>query len=214
MSSNIDIVSIGEKKVEFQDKDNVEFESLGEYYNIARKIICAHAPRIKPGLAQEMLNNEDAVCNVAHVIMMADWRFNGNGTRHGYRKQMAIYAIYNYISRAGSKQRCYSLDDVISDNTDNSFMFITQNVDNDTPDQIAERKEQDEKAKQKVKEILTLPFLSDRQIEYLKDYFLKGLTLKQIGKKRGVSRQSVHEFLGRTFKQIRQYYEGKDTISI
>jgi hypothetical protein len=76
-------------KVEYSDKPDDYYCSLADYILMSRKSIMKFANRLAPML----LKNEDFVSHVAHSIMMADWRWNGEGDRVGYRAKCASWAI-------------------------------------------------------------------------------------------------------------------------
>ena len=49
--------------------------------------------------------------------------------------------------------------------------------------------------------------LSDKQKEYLKNHFEEDLSLSEIAKNNGVSRQAVYDNIKRGIKQLREYEE-------
>ena len=49
-----------------------QFESLSFYINLAKKTISKFAPKFYNGLSIEMLQNEDAVSDIATALMYAD----------------------------------------------------------------------------------------------------------------------------------------------
>ena len=76
--------------------DNVEFDDLKVYLNLAKKTI----NKFGGSLAKEMLRSEDAISDVASAIMQGDWKWDANRTgktgqkktRYSYRNQCAIWA--------------------------------------------------------------------------------------------------------------------------
>jgi RNA polymerase sigma factor (sigma-70 family) len=205
--ATIDIVGIGDAIVTLPEKHD-EFESLDNYYIIAKKIISSAANGIRTGLAEEMLKNDDAIANVAYAIMMADWRFDGRGNRHGYRKKMATYAIKNYVGRSAksSKRRTYSLDNqLLNDDSDSFAQTMPDN--HPTPSEIVESKDQGEKLSEKISMLLECGAISDQQATYLRQHFLYDISMADIGAMRGVSRQSVHDLITRALKELRQIAE-------
>ena len=54
-----------------------KFENLSVYLGLAKKTISKFAPQFYPGLRME-LNNDDAVSDIAHAIMQADWKWDAN----------------------------------------------------------------------------------------------------------------------------------------
>jgi len=72
--------------------------TITEYLSIAKKLILSIGPTMRSGLAKEMLASEDARCDIAYAIMIADSKYNGMGTREGYRKERAKFAIKKYLT--------------------------------------------------------------------------------------------------------------------
>ena len=117
----IDIVSIGNQKVSYCDHQDIKFESLTFYLNLAQKTIAKFSKNMASNLSNEMLKSEDAIANVANCIMMADWRwdknrtgFNGQSkTRYSYRNQCGLWAIKTYISNKYKKKNMkLSIDNI------------------------------------------------------------------------------------------------------
>ncbi|MFN9953180.1 MAG: hypothetical protein ACK55I_08775, partial [bacterium] len=83
-----------------------EFDDLSIYINLAKKIISKFAPNFYGSLRTELLNNEDAIADIASALMFADWRwdetrkgFNGKAkTKYSYRNQCGIWAIKTYLT--------------------------------------------------------------------------------------------------------------------
>ena len=55
-----------------------QYEDLGTYLKLAKKTISKFGSQFYNGLSMEMLQNSDAVSDVATAIMYADWRFDSN----------------------------------------------------------------------------------------------------------------------------------------
>ena len=54
----------------------MEFETLDTYIKLAKKTISKFGPSFYNGLSKEMLQNPDAVSDVATAIMEADWNYD------------------------------------------------------------------------------------------------------------------------------------------
>lgn len=192
MSALIDIVRIGNLTLGKNDK----FDTLESYYTIATKLVSKYAPRIRNGLAQEMLNNEDAMSNIVYNIILADSKFNGNGNKYGYRKDMAIYAIKKYFNRSSQnkKKYTYSIDQKFNDDTTSLSSSLEDNK--LSPAQKLEISEYIDYVLDKV---------SAKQADYLKKYYLDGMSLTEIAKEKGISRQAVHNVIQLALKKIRNH---------
>lgn len=202
--ATIDVVGIGDTIVELPENPG-NFENLDDYYLIAKKIVSSQANGIRAGLAEEILNNDDALANIAYAIMMADWKFDGRGNRHGYRKKMAIYAIRNYVGRSAksNKRRMYSLDRKLCDSESDSFAQ-TMPDNGPSPAEIIQQQDEQDKLVSKIEALLESGAISDQQASYLRQHFLHGMSMAEIGSLRGVSRQSVHDLITRALRELKQ----------
>jgi hypothetical protein len=202
MILHVDIVGIGNKKV---STPKFEMETLNEYLTIAEKMIGALAPSIKYGLAEEMLNSDDAISNVAHDIMLADWQFNGRGNRFGFRKDRARYSIKSYLGRKSknNSRQIFRLDNIINSSaSDTTFLdFITD--DSCSPSDYAENKDHQNFILKKLDEMVQKGIVSEKGIKYIKMFYLEGISVASIAKKEGVTRQAVHDMMSRTMKIIK-----------
>lgn len=205
--ANIDILGIGNKTSVLLKKDEKFYRSLAEYIIIARKTIAVYAPGIRSGLAEEMLRNEDAVSNIAHAVMMADWHFDGRGNIHGFRKQRIQWAIKSYVGRSSriSQRRTLSLDSFIDGGGDSVETFSSRIADKSPgPHEIVSEDEISKESSIRLRKILDGGTISDQAIEYIKMYYLKGQSMVDIASRRGVSRQSVHDLITRAIDSLRK----------
>lgn len=206
MIINMDIVGIGNRSV---NKPKFKMENLDEYLSISKKMISALAPSIKYGLAEEMLCNEDAISNVAHDIMMADWQFNGNGSRFGFRKSRAKYSIKSYLSRRAknNKRMIFRLDKSIS-SSDGDKYFSELLVDKaDPPAKTVEDRDYEEFVLKNLEDMSNRGRLSKKGLRYIKMYYLEGLSVAEIAKKESVTRQAVNDTISRTMEIIKNRFK-------
>lgn len=199
----------GHKQMEQQmDK---QFDSLSTYIALAKKTISKFAPKFYNGLSKEMLNNEEAVSDVATAIMYADWRFDPERsgktglkkTIYSYRNQCAIWAIKTYITTKYKKPKNISLH--FSGDAESELH-------NSIPDQNAEQPidmmiEAEEKRllSEDISSLLDHPVLTDKQKDQLRLYYFEDKTLTQIGDVYGVSREAIRQNIKRSLDIIRQY---------
>lgn len=210
----LDIVSIGNQKIKYQDHSTIEFEPLSIYLELAKKTISKFAKNFSPNLGKEMLKSEDAISNVANCIMMADWRWDKerkglNGqqkNKYSYRNQCAIWAIKSYMTRKKHKKnKCHSID--IEHKFDDENLSLLDII----PDSIKSPldlliiQENDTDIKNTVDKILSNDnnILSDRQKECLKLYYIEDMTFAQIGKKFGITREAVRQNIKKSLDKIR-----------
>lgn len=210
----IDIVSVGNQKLSYKDHQNVEFESLSFYLDLAQKAISKFGRNFSSNLTKEMLKSEDAIANVANCIMMADWRWDkdrkgetgGQKTKYSYRNQCAIWAIKSYISRKKNK-KCKSGVDTVGKFTDSeeySLLDILCQDNTDPLDSIIYIEDQNN-LKLYFSKILSANnnLLTERQCEYIKLYFFEDNTFAEIGKKFNITREAVRQGIKKAISKIR-----------
>lgn len=210
----IDIVSVGNQKVEYKDHSQIEFESLSFYVNLAQKAIAKFGRNFSSTLSKEMLKSEDAIANVANCIMMADWRWDNERkgetgqqkTKYSYRNQCAIWAIKSYISRKKNKKnKSHSVDINNYDDANLSLLDILPSK-SKSPIDILMDIESDNNIKAYIDQILNSDnnILSSRQSECLKLYYLENMTFAQIGSKFGITREAVRQNIKKAIEKIRK----------
>lgn len=194
------------------------FDSLSTYISLAKKTINKFAPQFYNGLNKEMLNNEEAVSDVATALMYADWRFDperegksGNKkTLYSYRNQCAIWAIKTYITQkyknSNKKIKTHSLDNSLNiENHDMSGHDITINKNDKDALEILIEKEESELISSDLQNILNSGIISEKQKDQIILYYFDDMTLSQIGKKYNVSREAIRQNIKRAIQSIKNY---------
>ena len=189
------------------------FDTLSTYMSLAKKTISKFAPKFYNGLSREMLNNEEAVSDVATAIMYADWHFDENRTgksgqkktKYSYRNQCAIWAIKTYITNKYKRQKKYlSLDQNIKDDASNDgYSYVSDR--SLSPLDILIENENESNIKNDIKQLMDSSLLSDKQKEQIKMYYFDQQTLSKIGKSFGISREAVRQNIKRGLESIRNY---------
>ena len=191
-----------------------EFDCLCDYISLAKKTISKFAPKFYKNLSTEMLQNEDAISDVATAIMYADWRYDENRTgktglkktKYSYRNQCAIWAIKTYITQKyktkSVRKNEYSLDYQNNDKSLNEFISDNKTK---TPLESAIEKEDLECLSTDVRALIDSPYITDKQREQIILYYFKDQTLAQIGKRFSISREAVRQNIKRAFDSIRKY---------
>jgi len=189
-----------------------QFDDLSTYIDLAKKIISKFAPNFYSSLRQELLNNEDAIADIASALMYADWRwdanrkgFNGKGkTKYSYRNQCGIWAIKTYLTNKYRKSnQSYSLYSSDDDN-----LTFAENIEDNTeydPAIIAENKEYTESLSSNIEALLSSGIISDKQRDQIKEYYFHDKTLSDIGKEFGVTREAVRQNIQKGLAKIREY---------
>lgn len=209
--TTVDIAEMHGQNMPYPDKNTQKFHSLDEYITMTVKLVRALAPKYRSGLATQILNSEDAISNIATMIMMADWRWNGNGTIHGYRKECAKWAILAFIRRdvSRSKSHIYSCSYVNNgaEEPTESFGLSKANIPVDSqpnPQEACLNKEQLEQTYNVVDEIIGSGILNEQQKYILHQYYWEGKTYNDIGKELGMSRQGVLQNIQSAFKKVKE----------
>lgn len=191
------------------------YSSMSEYVSLAKKTINKFAPKFYNGLNKEMLNNEDAISDVATAIMYADWRYDPDRmgssgmkkTLYSYRNQCAIWAIQTYITNKYKKsktQEHMSLDFLSSDkNKGISYHDTIADHRQLEPIDLLIEKEHMDNIKEDLEALMDSGIINEKQKEQLKMYHMDNMTLSEIGKVFGVSREAIRQNIKRAIDHIR-----------
>lgn len=209
------IPSVGKQKILYKDHKDIKFESMDFYISLAQKIISKIAPTFFNGLSKEMLKNEDAISFVASSIMMGDWRWKNEESDkkykslYSYRNQCGIWAIKTYITKKYKSNNSKKKLDIscsinYTDENDTSLESVIQ--DNNQQEPISILIDQENKAilTQDIESIINISLLSEKQKEHIKLYYYENMTLDQIGKKYGVSREAIRQSIKSAIAKIRE----------
>lgn len=191
-----------------------KFENLSVYLGLAKKTISKFAPQFYPGLRMELLNNDDAVSDIAHAIMQADWKWDANRKGHegktkskySYRNQCAIWAIKTYISQKYKKKNSnLSLDTVITDDEGNTFAQSLHDNSSNDPYVLVSEKEQSDNLKTIINRLISSDLLTEKQRQQIRMYYFEDKTLLEIGNKFGVTREAIRQNIQKGINRIRAY---------
>ena len=191
-----------------------KFENLSVYLGLAKKTISKFAPQFYPGLRMELLNNDDAVSDIAHAIMQADWKWDANRKGHegktkskySYRNQCAIWAIKTYISQKYKKKNSsLSLDAVITDDEGNTFAQSLHDNSSNDPYILVSEKEQSDNLKTIINRLISSDLLTDKQRQQIRMYYFEDKTLLEIGNTFGVTREAIRQNIQKGINRIRAY---------
>ena len=157
-----------------------------------------------------MLKDDQILGQVASAIMRAE---NDHNPEHdsgatvvtlrvtyGRREIWNVYRKQNSIMKKGIH---YSINAEVK-NTD-GFTFADAIEDKSEHFLEAMEKEQSLKEKkEKVRELLSDSYLTDRQREFLEAKYIEGLTSKEISERFNVSKQAVSDCLGRALNKLKE----------
>lgn len=187
------------------------YETLDTYTLLAKKVISKFSSSFYVGLRQELLNNEEAISEIAEALMIADWKWDANRkghngqskTRYSYRNQCGLWAIKTYISKKYKKKyKQVSIDHAADE--DKSYV---QNIpaQNSDPSELVSQEEETELLKRNIQDILQSNLLSDKQKDQIYQYYFEGKTLLEIGKIYGVTREAIRQSIQKGLESIRAY---------
>ncbi len=183
----------------------MEFDTLSNYTNIAKKTISKFASKFYPGLAKEMLSSDETVSEVANAIMCADWNWDKNrkGKKTGlsksiysYRNQCAIWAIKTYITNKYKK----------SQKTQKHNEYFEKNIQvkyDEDPADIYAHKEYSENLVKDIADLLDTASLTTKQKEQIRLYYYDEKTLSEIGTQYGVTREAIRQNINKALDILR-----------
>ena len=189
-----------------------QYMDMVEYIDIAKKVIRTFADKICPGMCKEMSQNEDAVADIAHAIMCADWKYdetrkgktsNQTKTKYSYRNQCAIWAIQTYVKKH-LKNKHYYIHEIVTDQSDLSFDQMIEDTNQKEPLTNVIAREKTELEKEMVNDIFESGILSETQKDKLKLYYFENLSLAKIGKRYGVTREAIRQNMKVSIKKIQE----------
>ena len=82
---------------QMSNEEVLKITSLKEYQLCAINLINKHAPHFGSWVHKAIKRDEDIISEITFQIMKGDMEWDGRGTRRGYRKQRAIWAIKSFL---------------------------------------------------------------------------------------------------------------------
>lgn len=174
--------------------------TLDEYTTTAEKAI-------KKWGHPKMLNDE-GIGAVIHMMMKADLKFDGRGTRSGYRMKAARYAIGRLFSlyhlskeRAKKKPKILSLNHIIdSTNGEETEMYTMVDSGYEPPDVILENQERNSKV---YNTIMESDVLTPREKQVLRGYYWDNKKIPALAREFNVSNQAVQQHLSHGIEKLK-----------
>lgn len=188
-----------------------EYQDIVDYIDAAKKTIRVFANKICPGICYQMTQSEDAIGDVAHAMMCADWKYdntrkgkisNKSKTKYSYRNQCAIWAIQTYIKNSLKRDRTIYLNHLLGNEDDLTFENILEDKKQNIAENIYIEQEEQEEQSQMVKDILESSVLTEAQREKLRLHYIEGQSLAEIGRKYGVSREAIRQTIRLSIKKL------------
>lgn len=184
--------------MEYPNKPDSYFLPLNDYTKFAKQSI----RRFMPVLANVLLRDDDFVSDITHDIMMADWRWNGNGSRVGYRSKCAKWSILDKLKARNRVIPTFSLDQPINNKT---------NRNNDRATVYYEILEDKKRHGEITEDHLKNFSLTENQIHLLLRN-INGESITEIAKSQNISNQAVSLTIKVAKEKIRKYYDKENIL--
>jgi RNA polymerase sigma factor (sigma-70 family) len=188
-----------------------EYKDIVEYIDAAKKTIRVFANKICPGICYEMTQSEDAIADVAHAMMCADWKYDENKkgklsnkskTRYSYRNQCAIWAIQTYIKNSLRKNKTIYLNNLINSEDEIALTDILEDKKQQQAEDIYIHQEEEESNTKLVQNILSSSLLTAMQKEKMRMHYVEGQSLAEIGRRYGVTREAIRQTIQGCIKKL------------
>jgi RNA polymerase sigma factor (sigma-70 family) len=184
-----------------------QYESLSTYLMLSKKIINKFAPKF---IQKQMLNDEDAISDVATALMNADKNFDPNRgtspdrqkTKYSYRNQCGLWAVKTYVTKHYKAKKIDSLDFVLNDDYNPLYTTITDTK-NKNPIDILMEEESERNQCSDINYLINSNLLTEKQRDQIQMYFFENKSLSEIGKEYGVTREAIRQSIKRALDHIR-----------
>jgi len=177
-------------------QSSFQFQGVDFYLDAAKKAIGYFAP---PQYVHRMLKSEDVIANVANEIMMGEmrWKEGGGQSRSSFRLQCGKWAIFRCIRR-NKREKSRPLD----------YNIHGEPAENLGPSARLLRNE----TLERMKDLLdTEGVLTEKQRVFIMAKYLKGQTLKQIGKDNQCSVTAVRHHIKSGLHRLKKALDGYST---
>lgn len=204
--SNFMIADVEPFKKRYPPIDDPEvarrFLTVGEYLNLARRIIAKFAPA---NSRVSMLASEDAIDFVAHRLMLGDWGYRPDkAALNTYRGYCGRCAIQRYLKNM-ARQRFVTVPE--DDGSVTKVTVINDSIDKhdpkaETPVDTVIKTETSEKVITRLKNRLH-PLTHKQQLCVLKRV-VDGMTMADIGRELGMTTEGVRQSILNGVKKLNE----------
>lgn len=170
---------------------NNEMLEHKEYEIIAKRVLynfCNNA------VAEHIYTDPIKFGTVVGAVMTADWKWNGTGSKYGYRKQRVQWAVYRILQESNSTNKIFKMIPFSQFEHDDFYVespksFTSQIEQNDYMDYIEGK-------------INTSNILSDNEKQVLIGKIIKNKTIKEMSEEFGTLKESIRQTLQRGIEKI------------
>ena len=169
-----------------------KMKPLNEYLKEARYVI------IKWG-DFNMLKDDDAIADVAHNLMLAEWRYDPTrgASRLTHRINYGKYAVLDiYKKRKKESRHKHIAINQTESNREQEGVILT--------DESYEREEEYKISAEFVNSILDNKCINKTQKGYMRERYINGKTFQEIADEFGVSRQAVQQSISNALKNLKK----------
>jgi RNA polymerase sigma factor (sigma-70 family) len=169
-----------------------ELKTMKEYLKEARYVI------IKWG-DFNMLKDDDAIADVAHNLMLAEWRYDPTrgASRLTHRINYGKYAVLDIYKKRKkeSRHKHITVNQAESDREEAGIILT---------DKGYEREEEHKISAEFVDNLLNNKCINKTQKGYMRERYINGKTLQEIADEFGVSRQAVQQSIANALKNLKK----------
>lgn len=181
---------------------NIEYKDNKFYNKLARTMISLYAP----GNVKKMfLQNAEVMSYVAYQLMLAEEKWDGNGTIEGYRKQKAKWAIGHIVTKHTRKKdtegqvvSIYTPLDSENQDENNTIARTIPDISNNNPE--------DEEELSTIIDLINHDndVCTPQQRQYMSYHFFDNMNYAEIGRKENISRERVRQVIEEAIFKIRE----------
>jgi len=169
-----------------------ELKTIKEYLKEARYVI------IKWG-DFNMLKDDDAIADVAHNLMLAEWKYDPTkgASRLTHRINYGKYAVLDIYKKRkkNSKYKHITINQAESDR-EKAGIILT--------DERFQKEENHRMSVETVENILSNKSINQTQKGYMRERYINGKTFQEIANEFGVSRQAVQQSIANALKNLKK----------
>ena len=176
-----------------------ELKTMNDYLKEARYVI------IKWG-DFNMLKDDDAVADVAHNLMLAEWRYDPTkgASRLTHRINYGKYAVLDIYKKRKkeSRHKHITVNQGESDREETGIILT---------DESYERDEEYRLSAELVNKILDNKCINQIQRRYMRERYIYGRTYQEIAIQYRVSRQAVQQSIANALKNLKKVMKNAST---
>lgn len=176
-----------------------ELKTMNDYLKEARYVI------IKWGDFY-MLKDDDAIADVAHNLMLAEWRYDPTkgASRLTHRINYGKYAVLDIYKKRkkASKHKHITINQMESDREQEGVILT---------DESYEREEEYKLSAEFVNKILDNKCINQIQRRYMRERYIYGRTYQEIATQYRVSRQAVQQSIANALRNLKKVLTNAST---